>query len=98
MSEMIKLNDQNLGSVAGGIGESGDPGWRWVRANVRTGYLALRSAPAYDYRNEIAKIVNGTAFQIKPGQTSGKYVYACLNGLEGWVNSGYITGFEAKNN
>lgn len=93
MSEIKKLNEQDLDNVAGGIGGPGEPGWKWVLANVNTGYLALRSHPAYDFRNEIAKIVNGTAFQIKPDQISGDYVYAYFNGLRGWVNANYITGF-----
>ncbi len=93
MADMKKLNDQDLDNVAGGIGGPGEEGWKWVVANVKTGYLALRSSPSYDYRNEIAKIVNGTAFQIKPDETRREYVYAYFNGLKGWVNSNYIAGF-----
>lgn len=84
------------GLAADGVSGSGLTGWRWVSANVKTGYLALRSAPSYDYRNEIAKIVDGTSFQIKSDQTAGDYVYARFDGMEGWVNSKYVTGFQVS--
>lgn len=82
------------GIASDSVGGYGIAGWKWVVANVKTGYLALRSAPSYDYRNEIAKIVDGTAFQINPAQTSGDYAYARFNGMEGWVNSKYVSGLK----
>ena len=82
------------GIASDGVSGHGITGWKWVVAKVKTGYLALRSAPSYDYRNEIAKIVDGTAFQIKPDETSGDYVYARFNGMEGWVNSKYVSGLK----
>lgn len=94
MAEIKKMNDQELGMIAGGASAPVEPGWKWVKASVKTGYLALRSFPTYDPRNEIAKIVDGTAFQIKPDKTNGDYVYAYFNGNNGWVNSKYVTGFE----
>ena len=70
MADIKKLNDQDLDSIAGGVGGTGLAAgsvsgtgiaydgvsgtgltsWKWVAANVRTGYLALRSAPSKDYR------------------------------------------------
>ena len=114
MADIKKLNDQDLDSIAGGVGGTGLAAgsvsgtgiaydgvsgtgltsWKWAAANVRTGYLALRSAPSYDYRNEIAKITDGTAFQVRPDETSGDYVYSRFNGMEGWVNSKYVSGLK----
>lgn len=95
MAGMDKLNDMDLGKVTGGVGETGDEKWKWALASVDKGYLALRSAPAYDFRNEKVKIVNGTALQINPDKTDGEYVYAYFNGEYGWVNSNYLSGFES---
>ena len=86
MAGMDKLDDMDLGKVTGGVGETGDEKWKWAMASVDKGYLALRSAPAYDFKNEKVKIVNGTALQINPDKTDGEY---------GWVNSNYISGFES---
>ena len=97
MEKMEKMNDQELGAIAGGTGAPVDPGWKWVKASVNTGYLALRSFPTYDPGNEVVKIVNGTAFQIKPDKTNGDYVYAYFNGNYGWVNSKYVVGFQTNN-
>ena len=93
MAEMKKLDDLDLGKVSGGVNSASDTSWKWVTANVDKDYLALRSAPAYDSRNEISRLVSGTAFQILPDKKDGDYVYAYFNGDEGWVNSKYIKGF-----
>ncbi len=93
MAGLEKMSDQDLEQIAGGVGGPDEPGWKWAMANVDTGYMALRAFPVYDQRNEKAKIVSGTAFQIKPDQTDGEYVYACFNGEKGWVNSKYVIGF-----
>ena len=93
MAEMKKLDDLDLGKVSGGVNSASDTSWKWVTAHVDKDYLALRSAPAYDSRNEISRLVSGTAFQILPDKKDGDYVYAYFNGDEGWVNSKYIKGF-----
>jgi hypothetical protein len=96
MAGMDKLNDMDLGKVTGGVGEAGEENkWKWALANIDRGYLALRSAPDYDFRNEKVKIVNGTALEINPDKTDGEYVYAYFNGEYGWVNLNYISGFES---
>ena len=94
MGKMDKIDDLELGAVSGGTGGPGEPGWKWVMANVQNGYLALRSFPAYDPRNEIAKIVTGTKFQAMPDKKMGDYVYASYNGDKGWINSKYVSGLE----
>ena len=49
MAELNKMNDQELESVAGGFAAG-----TWVTVSgLRTGYLALRTNPTYDYANEI---------------------------------------------
>ena len=54
-------------------------------------YLALRSAPAYDYYNEIGKLYNGDTVEIT-GSWSGEYVwvYAPSLGMSGYVNGDYL--------
>lgn len=94
MAEMEKMDDLDLAKVAGGIQDTDQRRWKWVMANVNTGYLPLRSDPSYNKTNEKDRLVSGTAFQILPEKTQGEYVYAYFNGQEGWVHSNYIKGFE----
>ena len=49
MSEIKKINEQELNEVSGGVGANG---WATV-TGLQSGYLALRTAPCYDYNNEI---------------------------------------------
>lgn len=97
MAGMEKLDDMDLLNVAGGVtgGSRGseEPVWKWVMANVTEGYVALRTAPVNDFSNEVSRLVNGTAFQIRPDKTDGDYVYAYFNGQEGWINIKNVTGF-----
>ena len=60
-------------------------------ASVDSGYLALRSAPAYDSSNEIGKIANGQEVDlIDASLGSYWYVYVPALGQYGYVNSDYL--------
>ena len=69
---------------------SSPDGFRWATVGNVTNYLALRSQASYSDSNEIAKLMKGTQFEVKPGKTQGSYVWARYNGIEGWVNSQYV--------
>lgn len=89
MTELNRLNPEELEKAAGGIVLSETVFWETVMANVETGYLALRRVPAYDDNNIIARIECGQTFLINPKKTNGEYVWACVNDQEGWVNRKY---------
>ena len=60
--------------------------------NLQSGYLAVRTAPAFEYENEIGKLYNGMAVQITGGYSGNGYVwvYAPALGISGWVNQSFI--------
>lgn len=60
-------------------------------ASVASGYLALRSAMAYDASNEIGKIANGQEVDVIDSST-GTYWYVYVPALNqyGYVNSEYL--------
>ena len=98
MAEMEKMNDQKMESVAGGnYGSSGNGRWVTVRG-LETGYLALRTAPTYDYNNEIrgSESYNGQMLEITGGYTQGSdgklYVYVRnpRSGMSGWTNAAFL--------
>ena len=69
MAEFEKMNEQELESVAGGFSTG-----TWVTVSgLQTGYLALRTAPNYDYANEIrgSESYNGQILQITGGDRAG---------------------------
>ena len=80
--------------VAGSGGGGGGGGsYTTYTTYVSDGYLALRSAPAYDYSNEIAKLYNGTKVQVAASDmTSSSYwwVYVPSLGMSGYVNNSYL--------
>ncbi len=88
-----KIPDDELGKVAGGVkGKSGSKDGPWMEvANLKSGWLALRSKPAYDYNNEIGKLYNGDDVQIV-GNSSGDYswVWAPKLNKSGYVNSSFL--------
>ncbi len=60
---------------------------------VATGYLALRSAKAYDYRNEIGALYTGDTVQVlNRNDPTYWYVYSPKLNLAGYVNKDYLTG------
>ena len=94
MAEIVKQNDFDLENVAGGVGKDG---WATVRG-LKSGYLVLRSAPGYDYNNEIrgSESYNGDKLQITGGYTvafDGKtyvWVFNPRSGRSGWVNASFL--------
>ena len=90
MGDMQKLNPDELEQVAGGNDGLDQAKWKWVTVTGTKNYLAIRSIPEYDYYNEIGKFKNGDRIQIRPDITSGVYVYASGNKLQGWVNGKYV--------
>ena len=93
-----KLNDQKLEDVAGGAGfYPNNPDRRRV-SGLQTGYLAMRSAPTYDFGNEIrgAELYNGDVVFIRGAYTQGYdgrtyvTVFAPKNGVTGYVNASFL--------
>ena len=61
--------------------------------SVRTGYLALRTAMAYDSRNEIGELYSGDVVQVQDYTSSTYwYVYSPKLGRYGYVNCNYLVG------
>ena len=102
MSELKKVNDQEMENVAGGNygGPNIDDGWRTV-CGLTGGYLAIRTAPAAAYENEINHIglYNGEQVQIAGDYVQGTgfggpatyvYVFAPKFGCYGYVNAAYL--------
>lgn len=58
---------------------------------VKKGYLALRTAKAYDESNEIGELYTGDTVQVKDTSDSTYwYVYAPSLGKSGYVNKNYL--------
>ena len=61
--------------------------------SVAKGYLALRSAKAYDSRNEIGQLYTGDVVELRDtSDTAYWYVYSPKLGKEGYVNKDYLIG------
>ena len=100
MEENKKLDIEELDEVSGGktyYGTQGRKGldydgpWKTV-ANLKVGYLAVRTDPTYDDRNIIGKLYNGNNVQVV-GNGSGNgyvWVWAPICGCSGWVNGSYL--------
>lgn len=58
---------------------------------VAKGYLALRTAPAYDERNEIGELYTGDVVTVQD-TSNGQYwwVYSPKYGKSGYVNKDYL--------
>ena len=96
MTELNKINDVELENVAGGAGYNSN-GYRTV-CRLETGYLAMRTAPTYDYNNEIrgAELYNGDQVILLGTPVAGSdgrtyvYVQSVKSGVQGYVNNGYL--------
>ncbi len=61
--------------------------------SVQEGYLALRTAKAYDSRNEIGELYTGDTVQVTDTSDSTYwYVYSPKYGTSGYVNKNYLVG------
>lgn len=98
--EFKKLSPEEMEGITGGVdGKVGlDMNGPWKKvANLQTGWLALRSEPVYDYKNEIGQLYNGDSVQII-GNGSGVssdgqsyiWVWAPRINKSGWVNARFI--------
>jgi len=61
------------------------------KVKVAKGYLALRTAPAYDEANEIGELYTGDVVTVKD-KSNGTYwwVYSSKYGRSGYVNKNYL--------
>ena len=94
-----KITQEELTAINGGqdgkVGLYEGP-WKTVM-NLQTGWLALRTAPIYDYSNEIGQLYNGDVVQII-GNGSGLsndgqsyiWVYSPKLNKSGYVNDRFI--------
>ena len=61
--------------------------------SVSKGYLALRTAKAYDSRNEIGELYSGDTVQVQDTSDSTYwYVYSPKLNKSGYVNRNYLVG------
>lgn len=61
--------------------------------SVSEGYLALRTAKAYDSSNEIGELYTGDTVElIDTSDSTYWYVYSPKHGRNGYVNRNYLTG------
>lgn len=96
MAELKKINEMEVENVAGGAGYNAN-GYRTV-CRLETGYLAMRTAPTYDYANEIrgAELYNGDQVILLGTPVIGSdgrtyvFVQACKNSVQGYVNAAYL--------
>ena len=96
MSELNKINEMEVESVNGGNGYNAD-GYRTV-TGLQTGWLAIRTAPTYDYANEIrgSELYNGDQVILLGAPVVGSdgrtyvFVQACKNGTQGYVNAAFL--------
>ena len=103
MTEIRKINGQELENVAGGEGYNYDfnSGWRTVK-NIQSGYLAIRTAPTFAYENEVIHKgpTNGQKVQITGSTVQGTgingvpatyvWVYSPDFGVSGYVNTYFL--------
>ncbi len=65
-------------------------GETWT-VRVESGYLALRTAKAFEYENEIGKLYTGDTVQVQDKSDSDYwYVYSSKLGKSGYVNRNYL--------
>ena len=101
MEEFKKINEEELENAAGGAAAS-NPNRRVV-CNLQGGYLAVRTAPSFQYENEkqACKLHNGDVVQITGDYVSGTglngipatYVWITdpKTGISGYVNAYYLS-------
>ena len=95
MDKIELKSDLELEKVAGGRGDK--DGWCTVKG-LHKGFLALRTAPGYDYNNEIrgSESYNGDKLQITGSYTTGfdgetyVWVFNPRTGMSGWTNARYL--------
>ena len=75
-----------------GAGSSAPSSSSWtMTVSVSDGYLALRTAKAFDYNNEIGKLWSGDTVEVQDSSDSTYWwVYAPSLGRSGYVNRNYL--------
>ena len=67
-----------------------------MTVSVQSGYLALRTAKAFDYNNEIGQLYTGDTVQVQDTSDSTYWwVYSPKYGRNGYVNRNYLVGAAA---
>ena len=84
--------NKNYLYYSGGSSSSSSAGPNYT-VSVSKGYLALRTAMAYDSSNEIGELYSGDTVQyISYGNDTYWYVYSPKHGKYGYVNRNYLIG------
>ena len=86
------VNKNYLTQSGGSSGGSSSSSRETVTVSVATGYLALRTAPAYDASNEIGELYSGDTVEVISKGGTYWWVYSPKLGKEGYINSNYIVG------
>ena len=97
MAELKKMNEMEIEKVAGGNGGYNTNGYRTV-CGIQTGWLAMRTAPTYDYNNEMRgyELYNGDQVILLGAPVTGGdgrtyvFVQAVKSGAKGYVNAGFL--------
>ena len=88
-SKLGKCGYTNKNYLISGSGSSGTT----YTVKVSSGYLALRTAKAYDAKNEIGALYTGETVQVQDTSDSTYwYVYSPKLGKSGYVNKNYLVG------
>ena len=82
----------NKNYLQGQAAAASSSGGNWT-VSVQKGYLALRTAKAYDSRNEIGELYSGDTVQVQDSSDGTYwYVYSPKLGKSGYVNKNYLIG------
>ena len=99
MTDMNRMNMEELNGVAGGAGAAGN---MKTVSGLQSGYLAIRTAPEAKYENEInhTGLQNGDKVQVTGATVKGTtfgggtayytWVYVPKYGVSGYVNAAFI--------
>ena len=89
-SKLNKSGYVNRNYLVGGAAGTGVSNYT---VSVAKGYLALRTAKAYDERNEIGELYSGDTVQVQDTSDSTYwYVYSPKLNKSGYVNRNYLVG------
>ena len=89
-SKLNKSGYVNRNYLVGGAASTGGSNYT---VSVAKGYLALRTAKAYDERNEIGELYSGDTVQVQDTSDSTYwYVYSPKLNKSGYVNRNYLVG------
>ncbi|MBO5521483.1 MAG: hypothetical protein J5973_07415 [Eubacterium sp.] len=97
MADLNKINEMEVENVSGGAGDYNANGYRTV-CGLKTGWLAMRTAPTYDYANEKRgyELYNGDQVILLSAPVAGSdgrtyvLVQAVKSGMQGYVNAAYL--------